>query len=394
MKPLLVLLMAAGTAAAQPAGDLATERQRAIQLMNQGQLLPALPLVEDLAAANPDDGTVQGWLAYCLFAKSRMSGKPEETQALRKRAREAVSRAQQLGSQWMLLKDLVAALDDPGDADRPFSTNAEANARMKEGEEAFAKGDNDGALSAYGAALKIDPKLYHAALFAGDVCFRKKDVACAADWFGRAVAIAPQLETAYRYWGDALMAAGKMLEARDKFIESVIAAPGPKSWAGLMNWAKRNNCHLPAPKIDRPKFSDTPQTMTADPKDLEDEKGAGRGAWVSYGVVRAAWRQTLFAKKYPNETEYRHSLEEEVAALDAVADAIDQQKDPHLDPQLANVILLKRDGLLAAWLLLTSGADAGIARDYAAYRDAHHTELRAYFDKYVIQPNPSAETPR
>ena len=395
----LVLLFAAGAGFAQsdappqPARDLAAERQQAARLINQGQCLAALPVVEDLAAANPDDAAVQGWLAYCLIVKSRTNATPEEAQALRKRAREAGSRARQLGSKWPLLNDLFVALDTPGAAQQPFSSNAEASAKMKEGEEAFGKGDNDGALAAYSAALKLDPKLYHAALFAGDVCFRKKDVACASEWFGKAVAIDPARETAYRYWGDALMAAGKMMEARDKFIESVIAEPTQKPWAGLMNWAKRNDCQLSAPKIDRPQMNDVPQTMVVNPQDFEDKEGTGRSAWISYSVVRAAWRQALFAKKYPNETQYRHTLAEEVAALDATAGAIDLRKVTHLDPQLANVLSLKRDGLLEAWILLSGGADSGIAQDYAAYRAAHHADLRAYFDKYIIHPAAPATAP-
>src|ERR1019366_6107423 len=50
-------------------------------------------------------------------------------------------------------------LDIPGAAQQPFSSNAEANAKMKEGEEAFSKGDNNGALAGYSAALKLDPQL-------------------------------------------------------------------------------------------------------------------------------------------------------------------------------------------------------------------------------------------
>jgi len=40
-----------------------------------------------------------------------------------------------------------------------------------------------------------------------------------------------------------------------------------------------------------------------------------------------------------------------------------------------------------------SGTDAGIARDYAAYRAAHHDELRAYLDKYVIRVVPPVNPP-
>ena len=395
MKLLIALLLVAAAALGQmaapapPAHDLAWKRDQALQLMNKAQPLAALPLVEDLVAANPNDGAVQGWLAYCLFAKSRNDATADEVPALRKRARDAALRAKQLGSTWAMLDALVTALDAPPAAPQPFSSNPDANAKMKEGEQAFGKGDNQGALSAYSAALKLDPKLYHAALFAGDVCFRAKDIAGASEWFGRAVAIDPVRETAYRYWGDALMAAGKMMEAREKFIEAVIAEPAQLSWGGLANWAKRNNCTLSAPKIDRPNLDGDPQKLVVNPQDLDDQAGTGRSAWIAYSLSRAAWRQALFVKNYPKETQYRHSLAEETAALEAAAGAIDLQKSTHLDPQLANLLSLKRDGMLEAWILLSSGTDAGIAQDYASYRAAHHVELRAYFDKYIIHSNPN-----
>ena len=394
MNRLIAFLFAAGAVFAQsdapapPARDLAAERQQVVQLMSKAQCQTALPLVEDLIAANPDDAAAEGWLAYCLLTQSRNSASPAQVEALRKRARAAAERARQLGSKWPMLNDIFTILDTPATAQQPYSVNAEANARMKEGEAAFSKGDYPGALAAYAAALKLDPRLYHAALFSGDVCFRTRDMACAAEWFGKAVAIDPSIETAYRYWGDALMAAGKMMEARDKFIEAVIAQPGQKPWAALSNWAKRNNCQLSAPKIERPPISDNPQTMTVNPQDLADKDGTGRAAWLSYSITRAAWRQALFAKTYPLEAQYRHSLAEETAALNAVASALDRQLVPHLDPQLANLFALHRDGLLEAWILLNGGPDPGILQDYATYRNAHHLELRAYFDKYIIHPAP------
>ncbi len=393
MKLVAVLLYLSGAAFAQsstpaaPGHDPAAERDQAVQYLNKAQPLLALPLVEDLLAANPNDAAAQGWLAYCLFSKSRTTATPEEAPALVKRAHAAAVRSKELGSTWPMLDTLITALEGPPASAQPFSSSAEANAKMKEGEVAFGKGDNTGALAAYTAALKIDPKLYLAALFAGDVCFRTKDTACAAEWFGKAVAIDPRRETAYRYWGDALMAAGKNMEARDKFIEAVIAEPTKLPWGSLANWAKKNNCTLSAPKIELPKMSDNPQTVNVDVKDLEGKDDTGRSAWLSYSLTRAAWRQAVFAKKYPMEAQYRHTLEEEAAALNATAEAIDPLKTTHLDPQLGNLLALKRDGLLEAWILLSSGADAGIVKDYAAYRDAHHMELRAYFDKYIIHAN-------
>jgi tetratricopeptide (TPR) repeat protein len=208
MKLVLIFVVAAGAACAQsdaPAQakkDLAAERQQVIALMNQAQTLKALPLVEDLAAADPDDGMVEYWLADCLLAKARHGATAEEAPALLQRARAAALRARELANKSPLLNDLIQILNNPETAlNQTYSANAEASAKVREGEQAFAAGDYDAALAAYRAALKLDPELYGAALFAGDVCFRRQDLSCAAEWFSKAIAIDPAHETAYRYWG-------------------------------------------------------------------------------------------------------------------------------------------------------------------------------------------------
>ena len=62
----------------------------------------ALAQPRDLAA-DPHDATGEGWLAFCLFAKSRHGATAAEQPALIERARQAARRARQLGKPWPLL---------------------------------------------------------------------------------------------------------------------------------------------------------------------------------------------------------------------------------------------------------------------------------------------------
>jgi len=98
--------------------------------------------------------------------------------------------------------------------------------------------------------------------------------------------------------------------------------------------------------------------------------------------------QQKFAKQFPNETTYRHSLAEETDALTTLADVISENvktgKIKSLEPSLALLLKLKEDGLIESYVLL-SAPDAGIAQDYRAYRDAHGDLLRMYVTKFVIQ---------
>ncbi len=62
---------------------------------------------------------------------------------------------------------------------------------MREGEQAFAKGDMPKALEMYQRALVLDPKLYEAALYIGDVYFSTAEQKKASEWFARAAASIP-----------------------------------------------------------------------------------------------------------------------------------------------------------------------------------------------------------
>ena len=116
-----------------------------------------------------------------------------------------------------------------------------------------------------------------------------------------------------------------------------------------------------------------------------------------YGIVRASWATKKdgtpsdeFAKAYPKEAVYRHSLAEEVAALRAVAGSLQEQmKDKRATKptaSLENVKKLNDAGLLEAYILFVR-PDDGVVRDYPAYRAANREELRRYWSEIVMIRN-------
>jgi hypothetical protein len=58
------------------------------------------------------------------------------------------------------------------------------------------------------------------------------------------------------------------------------------------------------------------------------------------------------------------------------------------DPGLLLLLKLHDAGLLDAYVLFSLG-DAGIAKDYSAYRAAHREKLEEYMDKFVVPPAPA-----
>jgi len=386
------------------------ERQRALDLYEANNFSAALPLLEKLAISNPNDAVILSRLGFALYASSATEKDPAVRQQMRERARTILLRSKSLGDNSNLTSMVLDALTEPDATQVPFSNIQAAEASIREGEAAFIKGDMDKAIGAYKRALEADPHLYDAALYAGDAEFKKgynstdpqyrsDHFDAAGVWFAKAIAIDSNRETAYRYWGDALDAQGKSTEARDRFVDAIIAEPyGRRSYVGLTQWAARHKIALGHPRIDIPSSvtSNKPGevNVTVDESALKGSDDDGSAGWIMYGMVRGLWvnkkdgsRSDHFARAYPNEPAYRHSLAEELAGLHAVVEVVQaqtkQKKIKKLTPALENLMKLNDTGLLEPYILFAR-PDEGIARDYAAYRKTNRDKLRRYWLDVVI----------
>ena len=392
--------------------DYESEKQRAAQLLDESKTVQALPILEKLAVQNPKDRDVQFYLGFCILAKSTDLKDGAARKQERVRARGYLVRAKELGMSEALLDQMLASIPPDGGELSKFSSNPEAEAAMNDGESAYAHGDLDRALVAYTRALQLDPKIYHAALFAGDMQFKRghnsTDAAerssffdKAGEWFSKAIAIDPNIETAYRYWGDALLEYGKNDEARMKFIDAIVADPyNQLVYSGLSKWGRQNQVPLEHPRIDIASnvTSNKPGQINITLDDLALKgNDDGSSAWIMYGMSRALWmnkkdgsRSDKFAKAYPNESVYRHSLAEELEALRGVVESVQEQvkqkRVKKLTPSLENLMKLNDVALLEAYILFVK-PDKGIARDYESYRKDNREKLKRYWLEIVIGKN-------
>jgi tetratricopeptide (TPR) repeat protein len=375
------------------------ERRRALDLYESNNFTAALPLLEKLANSSPNDVALLSRLGFALYANSATEKDPALRQKIRDRARTTLLRSRSLGDDSNLTLITLDALSAPDGTQLPFTNIQAAEAAIREGEAAFVRGDLDKALAAYKRALESDPRLYQAALFAGDVEFKKASNStdpqfrnehfdAAGIWFAKAIGIDQDQETAYRYWGDALDAQGKGDQARDKFVDAIVAEPyGRRSYVGLTQWGERHKVTLGHPRIDPPNSTSTQgdkTTLTIDPRTNNTD---GSSNWLIYDITRIAWSKGEFFKNYPDEKVYRHSLKEEATALRLVAEAaardVKSGKVKTLDVSLDNLVKLNEDGMLEPYILFAH-PDQGIAHDYPAYRKANREKLRRYWLEVVI----------
>ena len=399
----LLLLLCAPAALAQEIireGQSETDamRSRAAQLLGESKFTEALPILEKLSKALPNDAETAFYLGFARFTSSKtLKGAPARKEA-RAQAHADLMRAKELGFKSALLDSLLESLPPDGGGEATYSANAEADETMRDAEAAFVQGRLDEAIAAYGRALKLDPKLYMAALFTGDAYVKKEQPERAEEWFARAIEINPDIETAYRYWGTGLTAQGKTMEARDKYVEAYITEPyNSLARAGLVQWAQRNHVQLAHPQVDIPaNVSSSAPGQINITMGQSSKRDDGSDAWMMYSFTRASWmldkngRNEKFNKQYPNEKVYRHSLAEEMDALHLVIASVSEQmkakKIKKLDPSLATLMKLNDAGLLEAYILLAR-PDEGIARDFAAYRKTNRDKLRRYVVEYVLSAN-------
>jgi tetratricopeptide (TPR) repeat protein len=374
---------------AQGAANYEAEKQRAIKLLENAKATEALPILERLSSSNPEDGQVMFYFGFALLAHSNTLKETGARKQARIRARAAMLKARESGYKNPLMESILESIPADGGEESKYSADAQADAAMREGEAAFVKGDLDAALAAYQRALTHDPKLYEAALFAGDMYFKKGQPFKAAEWYDRAIAIDPDRETAYRYSASPLMEAGKLEEARLRYVEAFVAEPFNRlARAGLIRWGEAAKVELAHPDIKVPTnvtpLKDNKMTINISPESVS--KDDGTNAWITYGMVRAGWAMEKFAKEFPAEKQYRHTLREEADALRGVVESVKTQtkdkKIKSLDPSLARLVKLHDEGLLEAYILFAR-ADQGIAQDYVEYRKTNRDKLRRYLMEYV-----------
>lgn len=386
-----ILLFGSTIALAQE--DYDRQRARAIALCDQNKFAEAVPILENLNQTNPKDVLVIEKLAQALVGVASTEADESTRVKTLLRARSLALQARQLGDNSNLIAVLLERIPPDGKApEAKYSEHKDADEAMKQAEGAYAKGDFAAAIAGYQRALAADPKLYEAALFMGDVYFRMKQVEKAGEAYSKAIAIDPNRETAYRYWADVLTKSQRLAEARTRLIDAIVAEPYNNAvYRGIGQWAQVAGVRPSHPQINVPEFKreNKDKQATIDIAVNVNETD-GSSAWMWYSLSRATWLDgKKFARAYPSEKNYRHSLAEELDALRAVLEAVTNQqksgKIKALHPQLATLIKLDQAHLLEPYILLAR-ADDGLAQDYVAYRSEHRDKIAQYLSNHVIPP--------
>ena len=167
-------------------------------------------------------------------------------------------------------------------------------------------------------------------------------------------------------------------------MEAFITEPYSRLAAsGLIGWGNTTGTRLGHPQIDVPEIKIDADGKANTVINVSPSVDDGSLAWSSYVATREAWRKDKFAKTFPAEKDYRHTLQEEAEALRNVVTAAKAMKPKALNPQIQILQKLDEDGVLESYILMAR-ADNGIARDHHEYLKANRDKLRLYVNRYVI----------
>lgn len=365
-------------------------RQTALALFTEGKRLEALPLLEDAAKKEPKDAEVLVALAACLVEHAATLSDAEAAAKERFRARDLVQKGWEMGNTSPLAENLRQLLGElPASGAINFSDNSAVQQAMDAGEAAFARRDFNEALKDYAKALEIEPTNYTAALFTGNTYDKNNQVAEAAEWYERAIRMDPNVETAYRYYADMAAKHGDMAKARSLLIQAAVAEPYSKIvWREIRAWAIINHTEFNIVYAPIP---------LARPGDSTQSAGLS-SAWRVYYSVKAEWQKGgKFAKEFPKEAGYRHSLPEETEALTAACLGLEKLNEDEktaglvtADPVAGLLLKLYHARVIEAYVLFSLGDDE-IAKDYSAYRAKHRDKLQAYMNEFVMPPAPTRQ---
>lgn len=386
------------------------ERHQADELFVSGKHMAALPLYEDLCRQDQTIPVFAERHGLLLIEKAEVTADAKQKNDLTVAGLAELQRAQRLGDNSpLLVETLYNASKTPAGAAvgapmgmLPLTVGythvalPKAQALYDQGEQAFGQQNFAQAASLYVKASKEDPQWYQAALTAGDSYFRMKNFKDAGVWFAKAVAIDPNRETAYRYWGDALWAGGDKMGAKAKFVDAIIAEPFTGgTWSKLQQWAGATNTPFIIVRVHRPEFSAPGGTLKVDPA-LEKETGDGHASWLVYERVRVAHGArtagqlemggSARANGQFAPTGYVHTLDEEMAALNAMLDDVQKKVAvgtvTKMEPGIRAMLELRKNGFLESFVLLNFH-DAGLRHVYPAYRAQHRDVLVRYMNSVV-----------
>lgn len=393
----VILVLALGICAAQPASAVLMGSAESQKLVSEGQALQAngqykeaLEKYEAARKLSPDASSPLSSAAYLLQALA--GGMPAESAAKVRQQAEALARAAlKLAANDPMAAEVLRMQSDPTvvPAYKPSEAAGQAYA---EGEVLFHKGQYEAARVKYREAQLADPKFSNAWLMEGDTYFVEKNWPAAEMLFQKAAAVDPKNAQAWRFQADALMRLGNRAGAEAAALNAVAAQPGQQpSWDRLAMIAELDKQPYARLRLERkasvsfdPKSGKSTVQMDGEFKDAKAEANTDYAMWLTYAVAQVNARAAA-EKDGRKLSPFAQELAGWTTAL-KVADELVQAGGPApVTPALQALRKLATPDQLEAAVLLLMYREA-YRPEFEAWKQAHPDGIKAFLGANRLIP--------
>ncbi len=264
---------------------------------------------------------------------------------------------------------------------------AAAEEAMRQAETLFAQHRYDDARKQYETAMARDPLWSQAAVGAGDCYFMQQDWPRAEALFRRATEIELRNDQAWRFLSDSLAKQGKMGAAEKALYSALAANPAERNtWSHLASLRARARLPLAPLRLTRGAHltagADGKYVVNIDNTGVRKDSAPDMAFALALGAVEANARSADTGKA---RTAYDIELEAWRTAFKITDEATAASGKALVDPALLHMQAMHRDGQLAPALLILAYRPSYRA-DYDAWLAAHPGGVKAFIDRYGLQP--------
>ncbi|MEZ5307077.1 MAG: tetratricopeptide repeat protein [Pyrinomonadaceae bacterium] len=346
-------------------------------LISQSKYIDALPYLEKVEGAFPDDVDYWTYYGIGLSIKGVTLTDKTERNGYYKRAKKALQRASELGTENPRALDLLSMIDSMMETDNFSDANPEVEAALRKGEEFFGRSEWAEAYKYYEKAHKLDPLNYEAVLFMGDCYYSQQAYKQAIPLFQQAIDINSEKSIGHYFLGDAYLYDGRSQAALEKYIDSFIRDPQAEvSWSNFSKWSDVSDQQITMSTVAPPGGEPTGEIVLA-PSRLEESDGTS--SWMKYGESVQAWKARNVGKRFDVATE--------AAGLQAVSDEFKRLmktgkvKEP--DEDLQTLVKIADDGMLVQYVYLFRMRKS-FSEDYQFAMRKNEPLVRRFIKKYIL----------
>ncbi|MCP3101850.1 tetratricopeptide repeat protein [Myxococcus sp. K15C18031901] len=271
-----------------------------------------------------------------------------------------------------------------------WPVHPEAQALLQEAEPLFQARRYDDAAKLYEKATTVCPDCYVAWNFRGDAAFFSGDSVTALKFYRKALSLNPDDHRTWFFQGNALARLGRYKEALDSWAWCLVLNPRYPIIRQFFRTNSELGLVIREDAIVPRGYAERAGNVISVQFDPDHDP-----SWLAFANCKALWLgEPSHRQEMTGSTNEHYTTVEELECLGSALIVHENQrsggKTDNLDPTLARLAAITRDGMLSNAVLFEVGARIH-PQVMLTLDDAVRQELKAYVLKHVLVPVASAD---